>query len=485
MVERKDKELERRREVLVERLGSKSPTELQEGTLVVVPSLTFPVTELVKIIGIQFYEERLLFFLLLLRNPALRIVFVTSLRVEEPIVDYYLRFVPDEVRAGERLYLLALWDPETKSLTEKVLDHADSLERLKQLGGGDALLITFNVTPLEQRLSEQIGVPLYGCDPSLIHLGSKSGSRKVAREAGVPVLEGAEDLYSLDDVRTAISELAAARPGAVAAVVKLNEGFSGQGNVVIELADLGSSLETSGAVFCADEESWAAFAPKIAQGGAIVEELVRGPGLVSPSVQMRIGADGSTEVVSTHDQILGGPDGQVYLGCRFPADPSYRMAIQDHGLRVAKVLAAHGVIGSFGIDFVVVPGSGEPDIFLSEINLRLGGTTHPFLMTKLATNGTYDASTGDLIAGGRAKFYVATDNLKSESYTGLLPESLIRAIDDSGLAFDPATKVGVMLHLLGPLKKYGKVGITCVAGSPQEAGELYANAVSVLDGLAS
>jgi hypothetical protein len=297
------------------------------------------------------------------------------------------------------------------------------------------------------------------------------------------VLEGAEDLHTLDDVRAAISDLVAARPDAVAAVIKLNEGFSGQGNAIIELDGLGPSLESSGTVFCAGEESWATFAPKLASGGAIVEELVRGSGLASPSAQMRIGADGSTEVVSTHDQILGGPDEQVYLGCRFPADPSYRMAIQDHGLRIAKVLAARGVIGTFGTDFVVVPGDGEPDIFLSEINLRLGGTTHPFMMARLATGGTYDAATGDLRADGRAKFYVATDNLKSDGYVGLLPEEIIRAIDDSGLAFDPVTGSGVMLHLMGPLKKYGKLGITCVADSPQEADALYENAITVLGGL--
>jgi hypothetical protein len=27
---------------------------------------------------------------------------------------------------------------------------------------------------------------------------------------------------------------------------------------------------------------------------------------------------GEVEIVSTHDQLLGGPSGQSYLGCRFP-----------------------------------------------------------------------------------------------------------------------------------------------------------------------
>ena len=168
---------------------------------------------------------------------------------------------------------------------------------------------------------------------------------------------------------------------------------------------------------------------------------------------MRIAPDGSCEVVSTHDQILGGPDDQVYLGCRFPASAEYRVQIQEFGERVAKVLASKGVIGPFGIDFVVVAGESGQEIYLSEINLRMGGTTHPFLMTKLATGGSYDPVNGDLVAEDKPKHYVSTDNLKSGSYVGLLPEQVIEAIDRDGLGFDPATKTGTTLHLLGALEE--------------------------------
>ena len=51
-------------------------------TLVVVSSLSFPQEELAKIAGVQFYEERLLCMLLLLRDPDLTIVYATSTRVD-------------------------------------------------------------------------------------------------------------------------------------------------------------------------------------------------------------------------------------------------------------------------------------------------------------------------------------------------------------------------------------------------------------------
>ncbi|HVF53468.1 MAG TPA: peptide ligase PGM1-related protein [Actinomycetota bacterium] len=473
--------LEDRQRALVEMLGAGSASDMKSGTLIVVPSLTFPQEELAKIAGIQFYEERLLFLLLLLARPDLRIVFVTSVRIEEPIVDYYLRFVPPEVRPGDRLWLRALWDPHARALTAKVLENAEALSRLRQLAEGDSCLVTFNVSLLEKQLSDEIGAPLYGCPPELVQLGSKSGSRQVAREAGVAVPRGAEDLYSLDDVSKALDELRVTSPAPPYAVVKLNEGFSGLGNAIVDLTGE-LPLEERPTVFCADGESWSSFEVKLAEQGGVVEELVRVPGMASPSVQMRIAPDGSFEVVSTHDQVLGGPDDQVYLGCRFPAQERYRAAIQEAGRHIARVLAARGVMGSFGVDFVIPPD--EPVIpYLVEINLRMGGTTHPFLMTEFATHGTYDETTGELVVDGRSKCYVATDNLKSDAYIGVAPETLIRAIDDEGLAFDRVTNTGVLLHLLGALKKHGKVGMTCVADSHAEADELLARATAVLEEL--
>ena len=126
----------------------------------------------------------------------------------------------------------------------------------------DACLVTFNVTELEKEVADLTEIPLYGCPPELVHLGFKSGSRKVAREAGVPVLPGAEDLFSVEDVYAALRALKDA--GATSAVIKLNEGFSGQGNAVVELCTpCARRCRRSPTAFCASEESWESFARKI------------------------------------------------------------------------------------------------------------------------------------------------------------------------------------------------------------------------------
>ena len=54
--------------------------------------------------------------------------------------------------------------------------------------------------------------------------------------------------------------------------------------------------------------------------------------------------------ISTHDQVLGGASGQVFLGCTFPAMEDYRMDIQNAGMLVADELSKRGVLGRFATD---------------------------------------------------------------------------------------------------------------------------------------
>ena len=60
------------------------------------------------------------------------------------------------------------------------------------------------------------------------------------------------------------------------------------------------------------------------------------------------------EVQSTHDQVLGGASGQSYMGCSFPADPAYAVAITREAVKVGDRLCREGVLGRFAVDFVVV-----------------------------------------------------------------------------------------------------------------------------------
>lgn len=463
----------------IDRVARDGPGALERGTMVVLPSVTFPATELRKIVGIEHYEERLLCMLLMLQSPELNVVFVSSVPVDPAVVDYYLSFLGDPRDARRRLRLVSVNDAEPRALSEKLLDHPGALAVLKACieDTDGAFIVPFNVTELEEQIASTLGIALYGTPHNLTHLGSKSGGRSVARAAGVPVLPGAEDLYSIEAVDAAVLKLRDERPGLTSVVVKLNNGFSGQGNAIVSVTDDFSSIREAPTVFCAEEESWLSYALKVGAEGAVVEEHVRGDGVVSPSVQARILPGGRYEHLSTHDQILGGPDDQVYLGCRFPADSAYRDEITAMAERVGAELAARGALGSFGVDLIVVPGDR---IYLSEINLRLGGTTHPFLMARRVTRGTLDPATGRIVTEAGPRCYVASDNVKSKALAGVRPADVITRLRDAGLLFSPASRSGVTVHLLGALARYGKMGLVALAASPKDADDLYRNALDLL-----
>lgn len=457
----------------------------QYDTLVVLPSLSFPATELAKIIAIERYEERLLYLLLQLAEPDTSVVYLTSLPVDPAVIDYYLRFLPDPSDARRRLTMVSLGRFSGHGLACDLADDAAALARVREAlarHGERAVILPFNVTEAERSVALELETPLFAVHPDLVALGSKTGSRRVARTAGVPVLPGVEDLWSTTAISDAVDELRLRHPDIDAVVVKLNNGFSGQGNAMVTWSSTLADLADRETVFCASEETWESYATKIEAEGAIVEQLI-GSRSASPSAQAWINPAGEVTVVSTHDQILGGPGGQVYLGCRFPARSAYRAEIITHTYNMGRHLADAGVVGPFAIDFsVLYPDDGTtatPQIYLSEINLRLGGTTHPFGMARMVTGARSDAETG-LHTDDGERVYVSSDNLKEPGLIGVPPAEVIARVDEAGLAFDPVTRTGVTLHLLGAVEQYGKLGAVCLARSSDEAERMLVDLTALL-----
>lgn len=471
--------------------------ERSPHTVVVVPSLSLDPRELSKVTGVHHYEERLLFYLMLLRRPRTRVIFVTSQRLHPTVVDYYLHLlagVPTS-HARRRLILLECADASPVPLSAKILARPRLMHRIRRaIGDLDrAHMVCFNTSPLERSLSVQLGIPLYANDPALSDLGSNSGCREVFREAGVLFPPGFERLHSADDIVGALAALKTDDPGMRRAVVKLNEGFSGEGNALFYFdgIDGTTAAERQSQIrdrlhtlrFEAPRETWDSFREKYAQMGGVVEAFVEGENKVSPSSQCRVNAVGKAQSISTHDQLLGGPSGQVFEGCTFPAHPAYRLQVQQAGMQVAEVLARKGVKGRFATDFVSVPdGKGGHQHWAIEVNLRKGGTTHPFLTLRFLTDGSYDAETGEFYAQtGRPKSYFATDTLKDERYKGLHPDDLIDMAVYNQLHFHSNTERGVVFHLMGALSEFGKLGMVCIGDNLQQARFLYKQACGVLD----
>jgi hypothetical protein len=475
-----------------ERMQLNEPGE----SVVVVPSVTLDRVGERSGTIMQAYEERYLFLLMLLRQPRLQVIYVTSLPVSPLIVEYYLALLPGIIpsHARARLHLVSVNDASPVPLSAKLLQRPRLLRQIGSLIPDRARchLVPYNTTEFERDLTLALGIPMYGADPRFFHLGTKSGCRRLFAEEAVRHPLGFEEVHTADDIVTALVDLRSGRPGVRHALVKLNEGVSGEGNALVDLEDLpvtGSPSERTALAeriqrmsFEKPDMPYEVYMAKLAERGGIVEERISGVEVRSPSVQLRVTPQGEVELLSTHDQILGGPKGQSYLGCLFPADFGYAATISAEARTVGLRLAKEGVIGRFAIDFVVVREAGGGwTPYAIELNLRKGGTTHPFLTLQFLTDGHYDPATALFTTPlGREKHLVATDHLESQSFRGLSLDDLFDIVARHGLHFDQARQTGVVFHMISCLTEHGRLGLTAVGDSPAHADQIYRQAERIL-----
>ncbi|NNF87136.1 MAG: hypothetical protein HKM97_01275 [Acidimicrobiia bacterium] len=462
-----------------------------EQTIVVVPSAHVDVELTAS--QLQAYEERYLFLLFLLRQPRARVIFVTGQAIHPDIIDYYLDLMPGVIRshARNRLFFLSPMEATYRALSEKLLDRPRLIDRIRGLivDPDRAHLVPFMTTWADRELAMRLGIPMYGADPKDIHFGTKSEGRKLFARAGISHPAGAEDLHSLEDVVGATMRLLARSPDVDRVIVKHNDGVSGFGNAIVDVTGLTPDAERTDAVkerICSmtlNENAGTIddYLETLAVEGGIVEALIGGEDLPSPSVQMRITPLGAVEVLSTHDQILGGESGQVFMGSRFPANPEYSVQISRSARKVGELLAERGVIGRFAIDFIMTRTDDGWQHHAIELNLRKGGTTHPFLTLQFLTDGNYDEASGHFLApNGQRKFYVASDHLVVEGLDRFTPQDVLDVALMEDLHFNQATQTGSVFHMLSALPTHGYVGVTSVGDSAAEAQDSYNTVVSVL-----
>ena len=486
-------------------------------TIVVVPSMS------IDAIGsgtlMQAYEERFLFLLLLLRQPRARLIYVTSQTIPPNIIDYYLDLLPGVIpsHARPRLFLIAPLDGSARPLSDKLLDRPRLIERIRSLvmDPARAHLVPFNTTSREKELALRLGIPMYGADPKFFSLGTKSGCRKIFMEENVPHPLGHENLGSKEELIEAIAQMRARKPSIKQVLVKLNEGVSGEGNAIIDLRGLPAVVPTGrdnaghkevstqpgspipattskeralleerlrAMRFELEGITYESYMKTLQERKGVVEERIMGEEFRSPSVQLRITPLGKVELLSTHDQLLGGPSGQSYLGCVFPADKGYAPLITREAAKVGRRLAKEGVIGRFALDFVVVRSNGKWEPYAIEINLRKGGTTHPFLTLQFLTDGKYDPETAIFTApNGQQKFFVASDHVESPAYRTLTPDDLFDIVVRHNLHFGQTRQTGIVFHMMSALGELGRTGLTAVGNSRDDAKALYDRAIAVLD----
>jgi PGM1 C-terminal domain len=454
------------------------PGSSVDHVVVVLPSFSIGETVLSHYAArIPALEHRYLVTSLMLhRIETCELVFLTCQTPGSRILDYYASLMPSDRRSARSRFRLAVVpDDSPRPIAAKLLDRPDIIGALRaSLAGRPAFIEPWNVTQREVKVAEQLQLPIDGPAPDLWHLGFKSAGRRLFMEAGVPLPVGREDVRTIDEMVTAVTEIREQRPTATGVVVKLDDSAAGDGNAVIDFGELnGRAAQRDGiAVRAAALPDW--YLRDLASG-AVVEELITGTCFTSPSVQVELSPFGEVRVLATHEQVLGGDTGQVYTGCRFPADPAYASELARYGRAIGELLASRRVVGRLSVDFAATQDdTGTWHVYALEINLRKGGTTHPYVVLSHLVPGRYDADAGAWQAtDGTPRWYMATDNLIDESWLGLAPAAVIRVVAANGLQFNIRTGTGVVLHMLSCLAIDGRFGLTAIGRTPEHAAELY------------
>jgi hypothetical protein len=277
---------------------------MAQKTIIIVPSLTLDQEVLQTVKGAIHYEERMLCMLLLLRRPRTHVIYVTSVPIDNSIIDYYLHLLPGitPYHARQRLTMLSCYDASNKSLTEKILERPRLIQRIKDEIKANDLghIATFNVTAHEMKLALALNVPIFGCHPDLWYIGTKTGSREIFRNLGLDLPFGFENLKNENEIADALSKLKINNPHLQKAVIKINEGFSGEGNAIYHFPEeesnsnnIRNNLERDLKIV-APNLSYEIYMEKFRDMGGIVEEFVSGEIVESPSVQCRINPIGRT-----------------------------------------------------------------------------------------------------------------------------------------------------------------------------------------------
>jgi hypothetical protein len=421
--------------------------------------------------------------------PGAHVVLVASAHPSDVVLDYYARLArpdcPDATRS--RISCLVVDDPGPRSVAAKLLDRPELIAELRQrIGGRPALIEAWNVTADEAAVALALDVPVNGSRPDLWRLGFKSASRRLFELADVPVPLGVGDIRDRDGVADAIAVLRERRPDLDRVVVKVDDSGSGEGNWVVATRNgagrpLPIARLRSDAL--AGAPSW--FSTDLSSGG-VVEELVTGRLTASPSALADIRPDGEIRLLATHEQVLGGDNGQVFTGSRLPADTAYAADLARHVVAVAQVLARVGAVGRIGVDFVAVRRPDGWALHALDLNLRKGGTTYPFAALRHIVPGRYDAEAGRWVArsDGRPRCYRSSDAVLSPRWTGMDPATAIRAVDRAGLSFQHDSGTGVVLHMMSALGFDGRIGVTAIGRTATDADHLFAAVPHVLDAAA-
>lgn len=476
-----------------------------------------------------------------LADPNVSIIYVSPNPVTEELLQYYYRLleVGGVKDAKSRIRFIV---PENAprfhpsiTLSCALLYSPRAMARLRNfVRGREAYIVPGSTTSrTEVQLCVALGVPLFaGSDRAAMAFSSKSGARRIFTEADINIPTGETDIYTQDDLVSALARLAAAHPSVQQWIVKLDDESSGRGHAVFvpnnslrshakavrdskadpitwarpETQDavrrvLASELKQGLAtafVLC-DTRAYPTWEHYVSNGiervGAVVEAA---PSLdhvhASPSGNITIEPTGRVIVLSTQDQILAPVSAPLYafraIGSTFPQASVPPAALNSALRAIGKACFRHGIVGHVGVDFLAFqdPVTRRQKLLAVDLNLRPTDSWLSFKLFNFTLQGSFDVASG-YYSVKRASAFDRADSLRryctsvdwlSHSALDLMSYSvLFGTCRSAGIAFDLQESFGTVFALKDGFSR-GVLGMQTIGRSLPESLRSFAENLAFL-----
>ena len=296
-------------------------------------------------------------------------------------------------------------------------------------------LVPYNTTP-RARPRLALGIPMYAADPRHFPLGTKSGAGASSPRPASRIRSALRTCHTVA-TRCARSTLLRAPTGDRGAIVKLDEGVAGAGNALVDLRDLPGrgartrrpSCEPRARDELEDGTVRRGLPRHLAEGGGIVEERIAARGAQPERAAARHARSARSRSCRPTTRSSAGRVASLPR-MPVPGRPGLRRPSRRRPTRSGERLAARGGHRSVRARLRRrARRGGDLEAYAIEVNLRKGGTTHPFLTLQFLTDGAYDPDACSFTApSGQAKHLVASDELKSPALRGFVLDDLFDTI---------------------------------------------------------
>lgn len=281
--------------------------------------------------------------------------------LEQTYIDYWKKLI-----GNHHIINLTHTDPG-EYLTQSILDDPKVIEDIKHHMDPQSRLYVFSPTRLELKLAKKLGIPLHGSPKIDETYGTKSGTRLLAKEYGIPMAPGFI-CKSARDVEKAFNEL---KKYFREIVIKYDYSLAGYFSKRVKTSNKIKTKELLDAII----------GREFREGKDIV--VVEGwlKSKATPCAHIEI-LEGQNPIICAAWQQIVDKDGVTRIGAgplilSEKAMESFLSVVN----KLAWALKEKGAIGSFGPDFLITDDNKTafpPDTaVLIELNARIPATAYP------------------------------------------------------------------------------------------------------------